>query len=231
MPGEKKENRIRIAIVDDHPIVRSGLAAILSRHPNLQIVGEAEDVRGGIELADAHQPDVMIVDLGLRSGSGLDLVRDVKARHPAIGILVVSMYDDSLFAERAIRAGARGYVNKQEAGKSVVTAIHAIVEGKVYLSPEISSRVVQQLTVGHHSASEDPIESLSDRELGVFMLIGKGQTTVQIAETLDISVKTVETYRQRIKEKLMLQSATELVRTAICWVMEHPQKPAEATSK
>jgi len=213
--------KVQIALVDDHPVVRLGLASLISRNPQFEICGEADDVASGLRLLGKDSPDVMIVDLALRTGNGLDLIRRIKARGHPVRILVASMYDESLYAERAVRAGASGYINKQEVGRKIVSAIEHVLEGKVYLSDQTSSRIVMRVMSGSSPGNSDPVSSLSDRELEVFRQIGKSLSTVQIAANLHVSVKTIETYRQRIKQKLGLETAAELLGEAVRWSLEN----------
>ncbi|HEY3962927.1 MAG TPA: response regulator transcription factor [Planctomycetaceae bacterium] len=215
-----RERRAKIAIIDDHPVVRAGLATLIARDPQFEACGEADDVVSGMALIVKESPDVAIIDLALRNGSGLDLIRRIKAaRHP-VRILVASMYDEALFAERAIRAGAAGYINKQEAGRNIVGALHDVLAGKVYLSEQVSSRILSQAMTGRTPAEESPVGQLSDRELEVFTLIGSGATSAEIAAKLHVSVKTIDTYRQRIKEKLSLKNSAELSREAMHWALD-----------
>ncbi|MBI3861906.1 MAG: response regulator transcription factor [Planctomycetia bacterium] len=216
-----KTRKAKIAIIDDHPIVRAGLATLIARDPQFEVCGEADDVAAGLALIEQASPDVAIVDLALRNGSGLDLIRRIKAGKHPVRILVASMYDEGLFAERAVRAGAAGYINKQEAGRSIVAALHALLSGKTFLSETLSSRILNQAMSGRAPADESPIGQLSDRELEVFTMIGNGATPAEIASKLDVSIKTVDTYRQRIKDKLSLKSSAELSREAMHWALEN----------
>lgn len=195
---------------------------------NLEICGEADDVTSGIQLMESAQPDVMVVDITLREGSGLELIKRVKAHNENIRILVVSMHDDALFAERTLRTGACGYINKQEAGRKIVEAIQQVLQGKLYVSPSVSTRILAQLAQGRNASRQEGIRRLSDRELEVFLMMGKGLTTNQIAANLHVSNKTVETYRQRIKEKLGTPTAAELNREAFYWVMQSETATATA---
>ncbi len=223
MPPKKKNNvpRAKVALIDDHPVVRAGLAALISREPRFEICGEADDVTSGLKLVALTQPDVAIVDLALRNGSGLDLIRRIADRSPSVRILVASMYEESLFGERAIRAGAAGYITKQEAGRKIVDALHEILHGKMYLSEKLSTRLMRQAISERPARAGGPIAQLSDRELEVFTLIGRGETMAEIATRLHVSVKTAHTYRQRIKDKMAFQSAAELTREAMHWVIDN----------
>jgi DNA-binding NarL/FixJ family response regulator len=209
--------RIRIYLVDDHPLVREGLSTLLGQQPDLIVCGQAEDAPHALRAIAADKPDVAIVDIALNGGSGLDLIKALKAQHPGVATIALSMHDEKLYAERAIRAGARGYVMKRESTKKIVGAIRLAVQGKLALSDEMTSTLAQRFIAGPRDASQSPIEQLSDRELEVFELLGQGVETRRIAETLNVSVKTVQAYCVRIKQKLGISTATELLREAIRW--------------
>lgn len=211
---------VRIAIVDDHPLVREGLAARISQHKDLEVCGEAGDVLQGLALVEKVRPDVVIVDISLKRGCGLDLIRRIKKKYPQTSMLVSSMYDDSLYAERSIRAGASGYLCKQRSGREIIIAIRQVLEGKLYVSSEVSQKMLQR-SMGKKLLELAPLESLSDRELRVYQLIGAGMDTHQIAKEINLSTKTVETYRERIKQKLGLESGAKLVRDATQWFLEN----------
>ena len=211
----------RILIVDDHPIVREGLSAILSRHRDLQVCGEAATMAEALALIDSKQPDLAIIDLSLADGSGLDLIQRIKARNVPTKMLVLSMSDESLFAERSLRAGAMGFLHKQEAREKLVAAIRQVLAGSIFVSEAVNNRILQQLRDGNQPLQQSPISSLSDRELEIFELLGQGFTSAEIAERLHVGIKTVETYRFRIKTKLDLQSGLEVVRHATQWVLEN----------
>jgi DNA-binding NarL/FixJ family response regulator len=210
----------RVLIVDDHPVVREGLAAQLATEPDLELCGEAEDVAGALTLIESSRPDVAIIDISLKNGNGIDLVKRIRARDDTIRLLVWSMYVETHYAERALRAGAQGYVHKGRATREILDALRAVLAGKVYLSGDQADRLLQRLVNGQ-PVERSPIESLSDRELEAFELMGHGQSTEQIAATMHISPKTVETYRARIKEKLGLSNITELVHQAARWVFKN----------
>jgi DNA-binding NarL/FixJ family response regulator len=213
--------RTRILVVDDHPVVREGLAVRIQTQPDLIVCGEAEDVAGALAQLGAVRPEVAIVDLALKTGNGIELIKRLKARDPALRIIVCSMYDESLYAERALRAGAMGYVHKGRATREILEAIRSVQDGKVFLSAELSSEVLGRLIGRTRRKSAYPaIETLSDRELETFELIGQGLTTDRVAERMNVSPKTVETYRSRIKEKLGLSSFTEVVQRAVQWMVE-----------
>jgi DNA-binding NarL/FixJ family response regulator len=212
---------VKILIVDDHPIVREGLAARIARQPDLAVCGEAEDVNTALELVKSTGPDLVIVDLSLKSGQGLDLIRRIHAFSESTKTLVSSMYDESLYAERALRAGALGYVNKQEMSEKIIEAIRQVLDGKIYLSPNMTERLLHRAVGAQPQLVQSPVETLSDRELEIFKLVGLGKTTRQIAGELHLSIKTVETHRENIKSKLHIVNAAELSREAVQWVMEN----------
>lgn len=207
----------RILLVDDHPMVRERLADVLQREPDLKVVGEAEDRRGALELARTTATDLAIVDLSLKNSSGLELIRDLRSQHPEIMILVVSMHDESLHAERVIQAGARGYITKQEATKNILLAVRTVLDGKLYLSDKISLRLATNLVRQKGGPPKSTVQKLTGRELAVFEMIGQGFGTRQISHRLALHMRTVETYRARIKEKLQLKDADELRQFAIRW--------------
>jgi DNA-binding NarL/FixJ family response regulator len=209
-----------IYIVDDHPIVRKGLADLIEQEPSLAVVGEAASADEAIREIPRTPPDLVILDMSLHGTSGLDLLGHLRARVPGIRVLVLSMHDETLYAERAIRAGARGYVMKHEATGSILAAIRKVLAGDIYLSEEMTSRALERALVGGSLEPCSPLDILSDRELQVFELIGQGNATTQIARKLHLSVKTVETYRAKIKQKLGLSNGIDLVRHAVQWVHE-----------
>jgi len=208
----------RILIVDDHPLVRSGFAQLIGDCPDLEVCCEAADMAEALKLVDDNPPDLAIIDLSLAGGSGLDLIERIKSRNPDILMLVASMHDETLYAERVLAAGARGYINKQEAQENIILAIRQVLAGKVYLSQAMTERLLNGL-VDTRDEKRD-IERLSNRELQVFELIGEGVPVSQIASQLNLSIKTIETHQANIKKKLGLGSAHELNQRAIRWVME-----------
>ncbi len=210
----------RIVIVDDHPLVRKGLLTLISQEADLQVVGEASDATNAARLAGEMLPDLMVVDLSLKGGNGLELVKQVSSSHPQIKLLVCSMHDESLFAERCLRAGASGYLNKDAASEQVIDAIRTILTGKTFISPQLAERLLNRIVTGGTN-QVSAIETLTDRELEVFGLIGQGLTTRQIAERLHLSYKTIESYRENLKAKLSLKNAAELNRHAVHWVLEN----------
>ena len=207
----------RILIVDDHPLVRESLTTLIQQQPDLSVCGEADSQDGAMKAIAETSPDLVIVDISLGRGSGLDLIKTIKADHPAVSILVLSMHDETIYAERVVRAGARGYVMKKESTKKVIDAIRHVMNGELYLSPDIMSSLAKKFVSGRLPTSALPVDDLSDRELEVFRLLGQGYETREIAYSLDVSIKTIQTYCARIKEKLRIRTGTELLREAIQW--------------
>ena len=208
----------RILIVDDHPIFRKGLALLINQEDDLCVCGEADDFAGALKAAADLKPAMVIVDITLKDMSGIDLIKEIRKSHKGIVMLVISMHDESLYAERAFRAGARGYVMKQEASESIVQAIRQVRSGTIYASPKMTERILSRFVDGPADSVEAPLQTLTDRELEVFQLIGEGLGISEIGQRLHLSVKTIGTYRERIKEKLHLKSSTELLRHALTWV-------------
>lgn len=213
---------VRIVIVDDHPMVRERLAEVINREADMKVCGEAEDRAGALELIGKLEPTLVIVDLTLRRSNGLDLIKDLRAMYPEVRILVVSMQEENLYAERVIRAGAHGYITKQEATRKILEAIRQVLDGKVFLSEALSAEMLSRMVGKPKTTPGISFELLTDRELQVFDLVGQGFGTRQIAEQLGVDVKTIETYRARIKDKLELKDASELLRKAIAWKIDHP---------
>jgi DNA-binding NarL/FixJ family response regulator len=207
----------RVFVVDDHPIVRQGLALLINRESDLMVCGEAEDAHTAVQLVATTNPDILVVDISLNGPDGLDLLKDVRTKHPELPVLILSMHDESIYAERALRAGAQGYIMKQEATEKVLVALRRILSHEIYVSEHIANRMLQRYIGSPSGGTPSSIADLTDRELEVFRLIGEGHSTRQIAEELHISVKTVESYQAHIKEKLSLRSARELVQHAIQW--------------
>jgi DNA-binding NarL/FixJ family response regulator len=214
--------RRKILIVDDHPILRKGLGMVIDQEPDLAVVGEAEDAQGALDLIDALKPDLVVVDLALPGVDGIELIKTLKLKYRELPALVVSMHDESLFAERALKAGARGYIMKQEAVEKVLVAIRKVLGGEIFVSDRITTKMLETLVQGDAKSVSSPLELLSNRELTVFRLIGQGFKTSQIADELHLSVKTIESYRSHIKEKLRLQTGTDLMKYAIQWVQNAP---------
>jgi len=201
--------------VDDHPLVREWLTNLINQQSDLKVCGEAGSASEGLKLIATTKPNLAIVDISMEGGSGIELIKNIKAVYPDLAVIVLSMYDESHHAERALRAGAKGYVMKREATKKIIEAIRRILEGKFYLSDAIAQAVTTQFVKGKTLATSSRVEQLSDRELEVFDLLGQGLGTRQIAESLRVGMKTVQSYCARIKDKLNLSSATELMREAI----------------
>jgi DNA-binding NarL/FixJ family response regulator len=214
--------RARVFIVDDHPVVREGLSAKLSAQCDLEVCGEAEDVAGALALVESARPDVFVVDISLKHGDGIDLIKRLRAHDESARVVVWSMHQEGLYAERALRAGALAYVHKGRATREILQAIRSALAGRVYLGEDASARLLGRLVgAGGRPAERAPIENLSDRELEVFRLMGQGLTTEQVAEAMHVSPKTVETYRARIKDKLGLSNVNELIQRAAQWVLEN----------
>ena len=213
----EKDARRKILLVDDHPMVRERLAEVIHREADLVVCGEAEDRFQAMDKIAATGPDLVIVDLTLKHSHGIELIKDIASRYPNLFMLVVSMHDESLHAERAIRAGARGYITKQEATRNIMLAVRQVLDGKVYLNEKTATSVIARLAAHPNAKEADLGDVLTDRELQVFEFTGNGLDTREIAERLSIDVKTVETYRARIKEKLDLKSSSEFRQLAIRW--------------
>jgi DNA-binding NarL/FixJ family response regulator len=210
-----------ILIVDDHPLVRAGFAQLIGDTPDLEVCCEAGDMASALQLLDSNTPDLAIIDLSLAGGSGLDLIEHIKARNTNTLMLVASMHDESLYAERVLAAGAHGYINKQEAQEKIILAIRQVLNGKVYLSERMTERILSNMVSG--SDDKHGINSLSNRELQVFEMIGQGIAPGKMAKQLNLSVKTIETHQAHIKKKLGLTSAHKLTHRAIRWVLEQGQ--------
>jgi DNA-binding NarL/FixJ family response regulator len=208
---------IRVFLIDDHPIVRHGFAQLLSTEPDLEVCGQAADSRAALETIAAAAPGVVILDVSLGSASGIDLIGELKQRQPRAAVLVVSMHDEQLYAERALRAGAAGYVMKHEATDAIVRAIRTVAAGGVFVSEAMSARLLRRWAGGAAPGDGSPLAALSNRELHVLELIGRGLGTRAIADQLHVSVKTVESYRARLKDKMNLRSGIELTRFAVHW--------------
>jgi DNA-binding NarL/FixJ family response regulator len=212
--------KTKILIVDDHPIVREGLARRINRQPDLVVSGEADGAAEAMKAMAACPPDLAVVDLTLTDRGGLELIKDLQVRRPKLPILVLSMHDETVYAERALRAGAKGYIMKQEATDHVIEAIRRVRDGGVYLSERMASRLLGTIVAAETAPALSPVERLSDRELEVFQLIGTGLGTRQIAEKLHVSIKTIDAYRANIKTKLNVESTTELAHQAFLWVQK-----------
>jgi DNA-binding NarL/FixJ family response regulator len=207
--------RTRIFLVDDHPLVREGLANLINQQDDLAVCGEAEDSAGAMVGIAESQPNVALIDISLKNESGLELVKKLEERFPLVALIVLSMHEEALYAERSLRAGAKGYVMKRETTKNVLTAIRRVLAGDVYVSERVVTAMAKRM--GSRKAAAEPVERLSDRELEIFRLLGQGRTTSQIAEDLHLSLKTVQAYCARAKEKFGVNSLSELLRAAIRW--------------
>jgi DNA-binding NarL/FixJ family response regulator len=214
---EAARSKYRVLVVDDHPIVRQGLALLIDQEPDLMVCGEAEEAHSALAAIAATQPDVLLLDVSLPGPDGIELLKTIRATDPRLPVLVLSMHDESVYAERALRAGANGYIMKQEATENVLVALRRILRQEMYVSDRVASAMLRQIASGSGTPSQAPIARLSDRELEVFRLIGEGHGTRQIAEELDLSVKTVESYQAHIKDKLALHSSRDLMQRAIEW--------------
>ena len=215
------KTKAKILIVDDHPLVRVGLGQLISHEADMEVCGDARDADEALEKVKSLQPNLVVVDISLQQGNGIELTKLLKARYPHIKVLVSSMHDESLFAERALHAGALGYISKQEGTDLVLEAIRRVLGGKIYLSAEMTDQLLHRLGNHRTDVLERPsLESLSDREWEVFEMIGRGMSTRQIAEQLHLSIKTIETHREHIKEKLSLANGAELTRRAVQWVLQ-----------
>ncbi|HXR05314.1 MAG TPA: response regulator transcription factor [Verrucomicrobiae bacterium] len=218
MPAKTKIPAKRVLIVDDHPMMRTGLAQLIDNEPDLHVWAEADNAGQALD-AVARQPfDLILLDISLPDKNGLELIKDIQTLKPGLPILVVSMHDELLYAERVLRAGGRGYIMKQEGGKKFLQAIRQVLSGQVYVSEKMSAQILENVSGRHSEASASPIERLTDREFEVFQLIGQGKGTRDIAARLRLSVKTVEVHRANIKKKLKLKTATDLVGHAIRWL-------------
>jgi DNA-binding NarL/FixJ family response regulator len=211
--------RFRVLLVDDHPIVRQGLALLIDREGDLSVCGEAEGAHSAFHAISTLRPDIVLLDISLSGPDGLDVLKEIRVKSANLPVLMLSMHDETIYAERAMRAGANGYIMKQEATEKVLVAIRRILQGGVYLSDRLTNTMLQQFVHGASSAKKSPLVSLTDRELEVFRLIGEGHGTRQIADELHLSVKTIESYQAHIKEKLSLRNARELVQHAIEWTV------------
>lgn len=220
MIRKKEKKRARVLIVDDHPAVREALGLRISRQPDLEVCGEADNTREALARVAASRPDVVVVDIALKASNGIDLIKRIRDRNHHVPILVWSMHSESLYAERALRAGALGYVNKDQATDTIVDAIHRVLAGKVWLSEAVADKVLQR-SVGRTRKSRASVEDLADREMEVFRLIGGGVKTADIAGQLHLSIKTIETYRERIRKKLRLNTGTQLAHYATVWMLEN----------
>jgi DNA-binding NarL/FixJ family response regulator len=211
--------KFRVLLIDDHPIVRQGLALLIDREADLSVCGEAEGAHSAFHAIATLRPDIVLLDISLNGPDGLDVLKEIRMKTGSLPVLILSMHDESIYAERAMRAGANGYIMKQEATEKVLVAIRRILQGGVYLSDRLTNTMLQQFVHGTWAPKTSPLVTLTDRELEVFRLIGEGHGTRQIADELHLSVKTIESYQAHIKEKLSLRNARELVQHAIEWTV------------
>ncbi|MGH9866561.1 MAG: response regulator transcription factor [Candidatus Polarisedimenticolia bacterium] len=210
----------KVVIVDDHAIFRKGLRELIESELTLQVAGEAPDAASALKQVAEHEPDLIIIDLSLKGGSGIDLIKQIRTLHPTARMLVSSFQDEAIYGERVLRAGAMGYVSKQEPVEKMLEAIQQVLGGKLYLSAGLADRVLNRLVSRRDDISHSPVRSLSDRELEVLGLIGQGLSSKEMAQRLHLSVKTIDTYREHIKTKLHLKTANELIRYAVTWTLE-----------
>ncbi len=208
----------KLLVVDDHPMMRQGLAQLITNEPDLVICAEAENGRQAIEAIPKAKPDLVLADISLPDKNGLELIKDIQALHAGLPVLVISMHEESLYAERVLRAGGRGYIMKQEGGKKLMEAIRQVLGGRIYVSEKISSKILEGLSGHSANASHPKVEMLTDREFEVLQLLGQGRGTREVSQQLHLSIKTIEVHRANIKKKLGLKTATELIRYAVQWV-------------
>jgi DNA-binding NarL/FixJ family response regulator len=213
-----KDNRAKILLVDDHAVVRYGIAQLINRQSDMNVCVEEEDASKALSAIAKLKPDLVIADISLKESSGLELMRNIKAQYPGLRVLVVSVHDESIYAEIAFRAGALGYLMKEEALEKILTAIRRVLDGAIYVSDTLAAKMLQQQVRGQTDIKESPVKGLSDRELEVFQLIGQWKKTREIADELHLSIKTIEYYREQIKHKLNLRNAAELTQYATSWV-------------
>lgn len=223
-PPERAAAKVhRILIVDDHPMLRRGLAELISHEPHLGVCGESDDLATTLTKIREARPDLLVIDIGLRDINGIEVVKQVKAQHPDLPMLVCSMHDEMLFAERALRAGAMGYISKERALDDVITAIRTVLSGRIYLSARMSDHLLHRVQGGEAELNQSPVERLTDRELEVFELIGQGLGTNEIAQKLSLSPKTIDAHRQKMKRRLDIDTTNELIQYAVKWVLEQTQ--------
>ena len=222
-PVPAKDNRTRILLVDDHAVVRFGIAQLIGREADLMVCGEEEDASKALSAIAKLKPDLVIADISLKDSSGLELMRNIKAQYSGMPVLVVSAHEEGIYAEIAFRAGALGYLMKESALEKVIAAIRRVLSGAIYVSDDLAAKMLQQQVRGQKNIQESPVKGLSDREMEVFQLIGRWKKTKEIASELHLSIKTIEYYREQIKKKLNLNSASELTHYATAWVQrENP---------
>ena len=223
MPEQKarQKRRFKVLLVDDHPMFREHLGQLINRDLGMAVCAEADNIKDAMRLIRETHPDIAIVDITLQGSSGLELLKDLKAQEIALSVLVLSMHDEELYAERALRAGAKGYITKNEASAEVIKAIRCVMEGEIYASRKVTGKLLERMTQKRTPPELAGMETLADRELEVFQMLGRGKSTVEIARSLNLGDSTIETYRARIKDKLQLRSAAELYLRAGQWVRDH----------
>lgn len=215
---DAKKSKTRVLIIDDHPLLREGIALLINTQKDLEVCGQSDDALTALNTIEKLNPDVVVLDITLKTHNGIELLKNIKARFPELQVLILSMHDENIYAPRAFRAGAAGYVMKHEATENVINALRKIINGDIYMSTGLSERLLSRMVGGKATPLRSPVDELTDRELEIFTLLGKGMGTRPIAEKLHLSVKTIESHRAKIKEKLNLKTATELVHHAIQWV-------------
>jgi DNA-binding NarL/FixJ family response regulator len=214
----ESQGKFGVILVEDHPMFREQLAQLIAKEPDMAVLGEADNIHDGLKLIELKKPDVAIVDLTLKGPSGLELIKNLKATENEIPVLVLSMHDETLYAERVLKAGGRGYITKNEVSKEVMVAIRAVLRGEIYVPSKIASRILESVSTGRKN--ENGVAQLTDRELEVFELIGRGRSTREISSFLHLGMSTVDTYRARIKTKLHLENSSQLCHEAIRWVSD-----------
>jgi len=221
--GKPTVEKTRVLIVDDHPMTRSGLVHVINHQPDLIVCGEAESAAQALDILGSRRPDLLLIDITLPGKSGLELIKDVKAMHPELLMIVVSMHDESLYADRVLRAGARGYITKHEGGEKLIEAIRHVLSGKIYVSESMSAHILEIFSGGQTRLDRSSIEKLSDREFEVFESLGEGLSSQQIAKKLHLSAKTVDAHRANIKTKLNIKTTAELISYAARWTSHRAQ--------
>lgn len=216
-----KPGKCKVLLVEDHPMFREMLSQLIDRNLGMEVCGETDNIQDAMTLIEQQSPDIAIVDISLKGSSGLELIKDIRARGAKVDVLVLSMHEEELYAERALRAGAKGYITKNEASSEVIKAIRSVMNGEVYASRKITAKLLERMTQKNASPELNGLELLADRELEVFQMLGRGKSTREIANELKLGESTVETYRSRIKDKLQLRSAAELYLRAGQWVRDH----------
>jgi DNA-binding NarL/FixJ family response regulator len=222
--GKPTVKKTRVLIVDDHPMTRAGLVHVINHQPDLMVCGEAESAAHALDILESSRPDLLLIDITLPGKSGLELIKDVKAMQPELLMLVVSMHDESLYADRVLRAGARGYITKHEGGEKLMEAIRHVLRGKIYVSESMSAHILEIFSGGQARLDRSSIEKLSDREFEVFESLGEGLSSQQIAKKLHLSAKTVDAHRANIKTKLNIKTTAELISYAARWTSHQAQK-------